>query len=144
VLILDAQHVGSTSVPDLPAKPILDIAVLIESLDALHGLIEKLTSAGYVYRGDVGDNGGHLFVRESQPDVRVAHVHVLVRDDPQWPRYLLFRDLLRGSEALRKRYAGLKQQLAQQHTDDRRSYTAAKDAFIREALAQADERMKRL
>ena len=133
-LIVDAQHVGSTAVPRLPAKPILDIAVLIRTLELIPALVERMTAIGYIYRGDGGDAGGHLFVRESEPDVRTAHVHVVAQDDRQWHDYLRFRDLLRENAGLRERYRALKVALAIRHPVDRRSYTVGKHAFVRDVL----------
>jgi len=133
-LIVDLQHVGSTAVPDLPAKPILDIAAAVVTFDAMPGIIRHLTRIGYLYRGDHGSAGGHVFVAESSPDVRTIHLHVVEYSGSQWRSYLLFRDLLRHKPMLRKRYAGLKRDLMTMHRDDRESYTAAKAEFIREAL----------
>ena len=133
-LVADVQHVGSTAVPDLPAKPILDIAVAIRTLDLMPGIIERLTEIGYIYRGDGADDGGHLFVREPEPDIRTVHVHVVETSDTQWNEYLLFRDLCRENQSVRKRYAEVKQALAKQFPNDRKSYTASKDKFIQGVL----------
>ena len=133
-LIADVQHVGSTAVPDLPAKPILDLAAAVTTLDVIPALIEKLVALGYIYRGDGGDAGGHLFVWESAPDVRTIHLHVVSHDDAQWRNYLRFRDLLRQDPALRRRYAELKEELRKRFPDDRKSYTDAKHNFIRGVL----------
>jgi len=135
-LVVEAQHVGSTAVPDLPAKPILDIAAAVRALDLVPALIERLTEIGYSYRGDGGHDGGHLFVREPQPDIRTVHVHVVEEGGAQWRDYLLFRDALRGNSTVRKQYAELKRRLAVKFQQDRKSYTAAKDEFIQEVLSR--------
>lgn len=137
-LLTDLQHVGSTAVPDLPAKPILDIAAAVATLDAIPELVERLTGIGYIYRGDGGEEGGHLFVRESSPDVRTIHLHVVEHQDAQWRNYLFFRDLLRQHPGIRKQYATLKQELGNRFRDDRKSYTASKHAFIR-GILETDE-----
>jgi len=134
-LIVDAQHVGSTAVPGLPAKPILDIAVAVAKADAVPELVRRLAEAGYVYRGDAADEGGHLFVRESSPEVRTAHVHVVALEDSQWRDYLRFRDLLRQDAEIRREYAELKRQLAARHAGERKAYTAAKNNFVRAVLS---------
>jgi GrpB-like predicted nucleotidyltransferase (UPF0157 family) len=136
-LILDIQHVGSTAVPGLDAKPILDIAVAVTSMAVIPQSIPLLCRIDYIDRGDGGTNGGYLFVKESAPNVRTHHVHVVAIDDPQWPNYLRFRDMLRADERLCTRYAKLKQNLQQQFSQDRQSYTAAKHAFIRGVLRQS-------
>jgi GrpB-like predicted nucleotidyltransferase (UPF0157 family) len=133
-LIIDVQHVGSTSVPDLPAKPILDLAAAVATLDVIPDVIGKLTELGYIYRGDGGDTGGHLFVRDSKPGVRIIHLHVVSHDDVQWNNYLRFRDLLRQDSNLRKRYAELKKELRRKFPADRERYTDSKRDFIRRAL----------
>jgi GrpB-like predicted nucleotidyltransferase (UPF0157 family) len=136
-LITDAQHVGSTAVPGLVAKPILDIAAQVLDHAEVQQLIPLLESFGLVYRGDGGNDGGHLFVRESSPDVKTVHLHVVAKDDPQWEEYLLFRDLLRGDPGIRQRYGDLKEQLAERFPDDRESYTSSKCEFIRGVLDAA-------
>jgi GrpB-like predicted nucleotidyltransferase (UPF0157 family) len=100
-LALGVEHVGSTAVPELAAKPIIDIAVALHAAGASQGAAvrARMTGAGYIDRGQAADGGGWLFVRESMPDVRVAHVHLVAIDDPEWRRYLRFRDLLRSNPA---------------------------------------------
>jgi len=133
-LLTDLQHVGSTAVPDLPAKPILDIAAGVRTPGAIPELVTRLTAIGYIYRGDGRDDGGHLFVKESSPDVRTVHLHVVEHNGTQWRNYLLFRDLLRQNTGIRKQYAALKQDLGTRFRHDRKSYTAAKHDFIRGIL----------
>lgn len=133
-LFEDLQHVGSTAVPGLPAKPILDLAAGMRTKEALPEIVGRLTGIGYLYRGDKGDDGGHLFVRESAPDVRTIHLHVVEHDGNQWKNYLLFRELLRQDAHLRKQYAELKRRLAGEFGNDRKAYTASKQDFIGEAL----------
>ena len=84
--------------------------------------------------GDGGDEGGHLFVRESSPDVRTIHVHVVEHNGTQWRNYLFFRDLLRQNPGIRKQYAELKQEVGNRFRDDRKSYTASKHDFIQGIL----------
>ena len=133
-LVVDLQHVGSTAVPDLLAKPILDIAAAVVTFDAMPRIIRRLTGIGYLYRGDYGAEGGHLFVAESSPDVRTIHLHIVEYSGSQWRNHLLFRDLLRHNLMLRKRYAELRRDLVNICHDDRRSYTVAKAEFIHEVL----------
>ena len=133
-LLLDLQHVGSTAVPGLPAKPVLDLVAAVRTLESVSELVPRLAAIGYLYRGDRGDRGGHLFVAESAPDVRTIHLHVVELGGSQWRNYVLFRDLLRRSPATRRRYAELKRELGARFSDDAESYTAAKADFIRGAL----------
>lgn len=128
------EHVGSTAVAGLPAKPIVDLAVLLAVDADPEQIIDRLCGYGYVFRGDKGDAGGMLFVAETTPHVRVAHVHVLPDGDPQWARYLAVRDRLRDQPHLADAYANLKIRLAAEHAYDRAAYTAAKDSFLAELL----------
>ena len=137
-LVADIQHVGSTAVPDLPAKPILDIAIAIDTLDIIPDIVERLTGIGYIYRGDGGDGGGHLFIKESEPDIRTVHLHVVELSGTQWKNYLLFRKILCDDATARKRYADIKIDLAKRFPDDRKAYTSAKDEFIRGVLREAN------
>jgi GrpB-like predicted nucleotidyltransferase (UPF0157 family) len=136
-LDVTVEHVGSTSVPRLASKPIIDIAIGVNgdiAIDRIIGLLEPL---GYIYRRDEGGSGGHLFVvdKDGQPGHRIAYIHVVATDDPQWSRYLGFRDRLREDPEARAKYAHLKRQLASQFPNDRIGYTDAKESFIRSLLA---------
>jgi GrpB-like predicted nucleotidyltransferase (UPF0157 family) len=133
-LALGIEHIGSTAVRALPAKPIIDIAVCAESEAAIPKVIAILEGVGYIYRGDTPLQGGHLLVRESSPSVRTHHVHVVEVNDPQWWSWLRFRDFLKMDRELRQRYARLKQELKNRFPSDRRSYTLGKTRFIERAL----------
>jgi len=137
-LLLDIQHVGSTAVPGLAAKPIIDIAATVASLAVIPQCRQPLCSLGYIDRGDAGKDGGYLFVKELTPNVRTHHLHVVTKDDPQWSNYLEFRDLLRSDTALRTTYAALKQSLQTLFAHDRKAYTAAKEDFVRGVLGKVN------
>jgi GrpB-like predicted nucleotidyltransferase (UPF0157 family)/GNAT superfamily N-acetyltransferase len=138
-LFADVQHIGSTAVPGLPAKPILDLTAGIRTLATIPEIVRRLTGIAYLYRGDGGDDGGHLFLRESAPDIRTIHLHVVEHNGNQWKNDLLFRDLLRQDAQLRQQYAELKQRLAVKFSNDRKVYTASKQDFIRGALQSHTE-----
>ena len=124
---LAVEHIGSTAVPGLLSKPILDLAVLVRR-DA--DTTERLTMLGYEFRGDAGAEGGLVFVLSDRPLHRIAHVHVVSDGDPQWSRYLAVRDRLRADPTARAAYAELKLELAARFPRDRPAYTAGKDGFI--------------
>jgi GrpB-like predicted nucleotidyltransferase (UPF0157 family) len=132
---VDAQHVGSTAVPGVLSKPIIDIAVAAPPPLNAEVLVQRLTSAGYVFRGDKGTEGGLLFVRTDEQEVRTVHVHVVSADSIEWANYLRFRDMLRRDPRLRDAYERLKRDAAARFPHDRASYTAAKHVFIRGALS---------
>ena len=124
------QHVGSTSVPDLPSKPILDIDVGIIESDDIEEVAGCLARFGYVDRGDHDGGIGRLLVWETAAEVRTVHVHVIPHDSAWWRCDLAFRDALRADAALRAKYAELKTQLARRFATDRRAYRHAKNDFL--------------
>lgn len=133
-LLVEIEHVGSTSVPHLPAKPILDLAATVTTFDTISGLIPRLAPLGYLYRGNRPETGGHLFILESRPDVRTNHLHVVLQGSRQWRDYLAFREALRGRHDLRCQYAAFKRRLAALYPSDTAAYTAAKAEFIQRVL----------
>lgn len=128
------EHVGSTSVPELVAKPIVDIVVGADTQEDIDSLAGKIAELGYIDRGSGEGSNGRLLVRESAPDVRIIHLHIVVFRSEHWRHYVVFRDALRSDPGLRRRYALLKSSLAEQFRTDRKSYTSAKQSFIVEAL----------
>ena len=138
-LAIEVEHVGSTSVPGLLAKPIIDLAIGVDSLEALEALQNRFADRGWIYRGDAGDDGGHLFVLETRPWFRVAHAHVVLHEDWQWRRYLRFRDHLRSSADARAAYTQAKTTLVRQLPADgsRATYTERKAAIVSSLLDDA-------
>jgi GrpB-like predicted nucleotidyltransferase (UPF0157 family) len=124
------EHVGSTSVPDLDAKPIVDILVAVADPADPEVQVE-LEHAGYELRVR---EPGHRMFRTPERDV---HVHLWVAGTEDVSRHLDFRDRLRASEPDRRAYAALKHRLAEREWDDINDYAAAKGALIGEILARA-------
>ncbi len=138
-LILDVQHVGSTAVFGLPAKPILDIAVAVGASGEILELAKRLTAVGYIDRGDRGREGGYLLVRDSGPEVRTVHLHIVEQTDRQWCHYVAFRDILRRDAAIRAEYGEIKRRLAAMYPNDRQHYTDSKNEFIQRVLRNSPE-----
>lgn len=132
---LDIQHIGSTSIPGLPAKPILDIGVAVASFEEARVCIAPLEQIGYHYRGELGIAGRHYFVKGDP--VVTHHLHLLEITSEDWKNHLAFRDYLTHHPELAREYAELKLGLAAQRGIDREQYLAAKDPFIRRILALA-------
>ena len=123
------EHVGSTAVPGLRAKPIIDIMAGVKSLDTSRGAIELLTALDYhywPYRADVM----HWFCKPS-PDHRTHHLHLVPFGSPLWRERLAFRDRLRKDPAARAEYSALKDSLALRFPHDREAYTEAKGELVR-------------
>ena len=137
-LAATVEHVGSTSVPGLIAKPVIDLAVGLRpevDVDELTGAMKR---RGWIYRGDGGADGGLIFVMEDAPGNRVAHAHGVVFGDEQWRRYVEFRDLLRRDERARQDYTATKVHLAELHRDAAAAYMTGKTATVQDLLANVD------
>jgi GrpB-like predicted nucleotidyltransferase (UPF0157 family) len=135
-LAVDIQHVGSTAVPGLISKPIIDIAVAVTSRADITAIVKHLLAIGYIDRGDQGASGGYLMVKESEQNVRIFHIHIVEKADTQWRNYIIFRDCLRRDAETREEYARLKKTLAAKYPKDRESYTNGKEQFIRTVLGK--------
>lgn len=128
------EHMGSTAVPGLPAKPVLDLLGGHPQGAPLAAYVAALEEAGYVHRGEQGIPGRHFFRRG---DPRAYHLHLTTEGGAFWRDHLRFRDILRADDALRDAYAALKQGLAARHPRDREAYTDGKGPFVRAVLAGA-------
>ncbi len=128
------EHCGSTSVPGLPAKPILDILVgVAEPLD-VPGLARALAPLGYEHAPWAGVPGHEVFGK-NQP--RTHLLHVVPLPGAAWDRMLRLRDALRADPALAAEYAALKRRLAEQFPNDRPAYTEGKSGFVARVLGES-------
>jgi GrpB-like predicted nucleotidyltransferase (UPF0157 family) len=127
-LIVTVEHIGSTAVPGLAAKPIIDLDVVLASAADLPEAIRLLATIGYLHEGDLGIPGREAF--RCPPGELRHHLYVLAAGATELRRHLALRDVLRGDNQLRDRYAALKRSLAKAYRDDRSSYTEGKSAFI--------------
>lgn len=128
------EHIGSTAVPALPAKPVIDIMAGVRDLASSRPAIEALKPLSYCwfdYKSDVM----HWFCKPND-QVRTHHLHLVPFESPLWRERLAFRDALRADEGLRSAYRALKLKLSAEHRDDREAYTEAKTDFILKTLAQ--------
>lgn len=126
------HHVGSTAVPGLDGKPIIDILVGVEDLESARKSFEPLADLGYLYAPYLPEEM-HWFCKPD-PAHRTHHLHLVPADSQRFRDELAFRDRLRADSQLAANYAALKHRLAERHRDDREAYTDGKDAFIRAAL----------
>jgi GrpB-like predicted nucleotidyltransferase (UPF0157 family) len=134
-LAAGVEHVGSTAVPGLAAKPIIDLDVLLRSEADMPAVIERLAGAGYVHQGDLGVPGREAFA--TPPQSIPHHLYVCPPGSPEYRRHLAFRNYLRSHSAEAAAYGGLKRELAMQFRDDRAAYTDGKSAFVAEILRRA-------
>jgi GrpB-like predicted nucleotidyltransferase (UPF0157 family) len=134
---VDIEHIGSTAVPGLAAKPIIDIVVTVDDITAEEDYLDPLLAAGYVLRVR---EPGHRLVRTPARDV---HVHLYERGDPAVDDYLLLRDHLRSDPDDRSLYEATKRTLLRQRWDDMNAYADAKTDVIAAIKARARERRGR-
>lgn len=144
-LVLDIEHVGSTAVPDLLAKPILDIDVVMQDYSVFPAIVRALEGLGYDHKGDQGIFEREAFrARSSAPNVPRAggwmhhHLYVCPRQGRELQRHLRFRDALRSDAGLRQEYAAIKTSIAARAGGDRRRYAEIKEhecrAFVERVL----------
>lgn len=146
-LAVSVEHVGSTSVPGLPAKPIIDVDVAIESEGLLPNVAARLATLGYVHEGDKGIPGREAFGREGQDVPRdgsgrawpAHHLYVCAQDSRELGRHLAFRDFLRSHSSEAAAYASLKRQLAERFPHDIDSYSRGKNEFVEAILERVHE-----
>jgi GrpB-like predicted nucleotidyltransferase (UPF0157 family) len=135
------EHVGSTAVPGLAAKPVIDIMAGVETLEASRAAIARLEGSGYCYF-PYRTEAMHWFCKPSAA-LRTHHLHLVPVNSARWIECLMFRDALRADAELARAYAALKLDLAARFRDDRDAYTEAKAPFIRAVLAGAPPKPER-
>ena len=158
-IVAGVHHVGSTSIPGMPAKPILDIAVMLHDFDDGERCIEPLEKIGYVHRGVMDDIPGDRFFHKGDdppvgypdfddksknagrcgPKGRTHYLHMYTIDSPIRQNHFHFRDYLIAHPETAAEYARLKVSLADKHLNDRQSYSAGKRSTITDVLAKATE-----
>lgn len=126
------EHIGSTSMPGLIAKPVIDIMFGVESLSKSRPAIEIISQNGYCYY-PYKEEVMHWFCKPS-PEFRTHHLHLVPYKSDLWQERVKFRDALIADEKLTLEYSKLKQNLALKHKHDREQYTEAKTDFIRRVL----------
>jgi GrpB-like predicted nucleotidyltransferase (UPF0157 family) len=131
---VEIEHVGSTAVPGLAAKPILDLMIGVMSFSEAAGLVPLIEALGYVFLGTYGIEG-RLFFRSPEPCTH--HLHIVEKDGQFWQDEILFRNYLRDHPVAGAAYVALKRELAIKFANDRPSYTEAKGEFILTCLSHA-------
>ena len=132
--LVDIQHIGSTAVPGLVAKPVIDMLAGVESMAAAEALVAPLCANGYTTSAEFNATlADRKWLMRWADGRRTHHLHIVVHGGAVWAQRLRFRDALRSDPALAARYAALKTELAAKYTDDREAYTDAKAAFVQAA-----------
>jgi GrpB-like predicted nucleotidyltransferase (UPF0157 family) len=132
--LLRMEHVGSTAVPGLPAKPVIDLDAVVRSGDVSEA-IRRLSSIGYAHLGDRGVTGREAFA--SPESASAHHLYVCPADSPALSEHLRFRDALRADARLAAEYGQIKRDLAARYGSDRGGYCEAKTDFVRAVLSKS-------
>jgi len=136
--IIAIHHIGSTSVPGLNAKPIIDLMPLVRHIERVSNFDSAMIQLGYEPLGENSIPGRRYFVRGGDIN-RTHHVHTYQPDNPEVARHLDFRDYLIAHPQEARRYARIKEKLARQFPHDIDGYMAGKDAFIKEMIQKAHQ-----
>ncbi len=138
-VLVRIHHVGSTSIADIVAKPVIDILLEVSSLDALDMRATRLGALGYEAKGEFGIAGRRYFRKDDAHGSRTHQVHAFAAGFADVQRHLDFRDYLRAHPDVARAYGVLKQELARRAGSDVASYTDAKTPFVREVERRAAE-----
>ena len=136
--ILEVHHIGSTAIPGIFAKPIIDILAVVEDIEVVDSNSEAMRRAGYEARGENGIPCRRYFHKNDCRGQRTHHVHVFEVGHTAVVRHLAFRDYLRANPDVAREYSDLKRNLAAAHAEDIPAYMAGKDAFIKGVVQIAE------
>lgn len=129
-ILIFIHHIGSTRIPNIKAKPVIDMLVEVIDVDQVDQFNEQMIQLGYQPKGENGIPGRRYFCK-LDGERHTHHLHVFRRGDPEVARHLNFCAYLIAFPEAAQEYAHLKEQLARQHPNDREAYTNGKEAFIR-------------
>ena len=134
--IREVRHIGSTAIPGIYAKPILDIMVGLVSIDNVHSCEPLLAELGYRYEGEQAISGWHFF-RKKTGDLTTHHLHLVEWNGAYWLDHILFQEYLLRHPEVAEAYERLKLTLGKRHADDREAYTRDKTDFINKVTEMA-------
>lgn len=131
-LIIGIEHVGSTSVEGLSAKPCIDIDIIIQDYTAFDKIVKKLANIGYVHEGNLGIENREAFRYSNKPHLMTHHLYVCPQNSKELHRHITFRDYLRNNPEAARQYGQIKETAAQLFPDDIDQYMAYKSPCIAE------------
>lgn len=132
-LIIGIEHVGSTSVKGMSAKPCIDIDVIIKDYTVFDDVVRRLESIGYIHEGNLGINDREAFRYENKPHLQTHHLYVCPQQSEELRRHIMFRDFLRSNPEAVRKYSEVKETAAQLYPDNIDQYIEYKSPCI-EAL----------
>ena len=133
----DIQHIGSTSIRTIKAKPIIDIAVAVNDFEAVLQKRAELEKADVIFRFDERPEQLLFVMGDFEKDTRSHHIHVVLYGSDEWNNYINFRDYLNSNTEAAREYEAVKLSLAEQYPDDRIAYTDGKQEVIDRLLTEA-------
>ena len=136
-LIIGIEHVGSTSVVGMSAKPCIDIDVIIEDSSAFAAVVDGLNAIGYIHEGDLGIQDREAFRYSGKEHLQMHHLYVCPKRSEELHRHIAFRDYLRSNPEAAKRYSLIKEQAAARFPNDIDGYIAYKSPCIEELYAES-------
>ena len=136
-IAVDIQHIGSTSIRTISAKPIIDIAVAVNDYELVLNKCDELEKAEIVFRFDERPEQLLFVMGDFEKDTRSHHIHVVLYGSDEWNNYINFRDYLNFNIKAAMEYEAVKLRLAEQYPDDRIAYTDGKQEVIDKLLAEA-------
>ena len=130
--VVDVHHIGSTAIPNIYAKPVIDLLIEVRDIADVDGRSLAMESVGYEVMGEFGIAGRRYFRKDNEEGIRTHQIHVFATGSAQVERHLAFRDYMIAHPEEAQRYSELKRKLAQEHPESMDAYMDGKDAFIKE------------
>lgn len=131
------HHIGSTAIPTIHAKPIIDFLVEVKDINRVDEQSDSMESLGYEVMGEFGIPGRRYFRKDNPPGIRTHQIHTFEAGSTEIERHLAFRDYMIAHPDDAQKYSALKRELAKQYPDDIEGYMDGKDAFVKEMEKRA-------
>ena len=131
-MIIGIEHVGSTAVEGMSAKPCIDIDVIIKDYEIFDSVVRRLNAIGYIHEGDLGIRDREAFKYSNKPQLMKHHLYVCPQYSEELRRHITFRDFLRSNKDAVKKYSAIKETAAQLFPDDIDKYIEQKSPCIEE------------
>ena len=140
--ILGIEHVGSTSVEGMSAKPCIDIDVVIQDYSVFDAIVSRLETIGYLHEGDLGIKDREAFKYTDKPHLMTHHLYVCTESSDELRRHIVFRDFLRNNPDAAKRYSAVKEMAAKLYPNDIDKYIEYKSPCIQELYVKCGLTMR--
>lgn len=136
-LVVKIHHIGSTAIPRIHAKPIIDLLIEVTDIDRVNARNSAMATLGYEAMGEFGLIGRRYFRKENPPGIRLYHVHIYQVNSSEIKRHLAFRDYMIAHPEAAQQYSDLKRRLAKEYPENIEGYMDGKDKFVKEMEKKA-------